>query len=142
MIFKVHHRDSPPLSTYLTVKALHALIQLSINANTMALSDPYEMLLADIRSIIREEVSGLKQPEEKILPGIDFSEYILLKTAAEQLGISSQTLWNHKSRIGYSKQFGQILFKKEDLRKYIESGRPVPESRIKFTKYTRRKSGE
>lgn len=46
------------------------------------------MLLAYIRAIIREEVSGLRQPEQRTLPGIDFSDYISLKTAAEELGIA------------------------------------------------------
>jgi hypothetical protein len=100
----------------------------------MGLPTAYEMQLADIRAIIREEVSCLMQPEQRTLPGVDFSEYILLKTAAEQLGISSQTLWTHKSKIGYSKQFGQILFKKEDLKNYIESGKAPVKSKIMYTR--------
>ena len=112
------------------------LIQTSISH-----ANPYDKLLADIRAIIREEVSGLRQPEQRTLPGIDFSDYVSFKTAAEELGIASQTLWSHKTRIGYTKQFGQIFFKRQDLLRYLDEGRPVPESRIKFTKYTRRKSG-
>lgn len=100
----------------------------------MALPNPYEMQLADIRAIIREEMSGFKQQEREFYPGIDLTVYISLKTAAEQLGIASQTLWTHKSKIGYSKQFGQIFFKKEDLKNYIESGKEPVKSKIMFTR--------
>lgn len=106
----------------------------------MALPNAYEMLLADIREIVRNEVSGIKRQEPQFFPGIDLAIYISLRKAAEELGIASQTLWTHKARIGYTKQFGQIFFKRQDLVDYMESGRPVAEKKgIMFTKYTRRK---
>lgn len=100
----------------------------------MSLPNPYEMQLADIRAIIREEMSGLKHQEREFYPGIDLTVYISLKSAAEQLGIASQTLWTHKSKIGFSKQFGQIFFKKEDLKNYIETGKEPVKSKIMFTR--------
>lgn len=99
------------------------------------------MLIADIRAIIREEVSGLKQPEQKILPGVDLAVYISLKTAAEELGVARQTLWNHKALIGCTKRFGQIFFKRQDLMDYMEAGRAVEKKKgIMYTKYTRNRS--
>lgn len=115
---------------YINTKAKHN--------NTM---NPYEQQMSDFRQILREElpqVIASMTPVEKVTPGLDLSEYICLKMAAEQLGVGSQTLWNHREMIGFTKQFGQIFFKRKDLISYMESGKP--QKAIKKIMYTRKKA--
>jgi|GEM_PF-2840351 len=103
--------------------------------------NPYEQQMSDFRLIIQEEVSRIVSSmpkQEKEFPGIDLTEYVPLKTAAEQLGVATQTLWNHRESIGFTKQFGQIFFKKQDVVDYMESGKPVKKS--KQIMYTRKKA--
>ena len=106
------------------------------------MENPVEIIIEELKRALREEADRIIQamnPEPTPgYPGI--AGYITLKKAADELGISSQTLWNHKTRIGYTKQFGQIIFKRQDLLRYLDEGKPVEKKKeIMYTKYTRRK---
>lgn len=107
------------------------------------MENPVEIIIQEIRHALREEadriIEALRPEPAPTYPGL--AGYVTLKKASEELGVSDQTLWNHRKKIGCTKQFGQIFFLREAIVRYIESGRQVEEKKeFMYTKYTRRKS--
>lgn len=106
------------------------------------MENPVEIIIQEFRDALRQEadriIEALRPEAAPAYPGL--AGYITLTRAAEELSVAKQTLWNHRARIGYTKQFGQIFFRYEDLLRYLEEGRPVEKKKeIMYTRYTRRK---
>ena len=49
-------------------------------------------------------------------------DFLILKDAAEFLGVANQTMYQNVRRIPHYKRFGKLYFKRSDLMKYLEDG--------------------
>ena len=51
---------------------------------------------------------------------------LTVKEVAEMLQVDEATVYRRKDQIGYSKPFGQIRFRREDVEAYLERTRVEP----------------
>ena len=54
---------------------------------------------------------------------------LTVKEVAAILQVDEQTIYRKKDEIGYSKPFGQIRFKREDVETYLERTRVEPKEK-------------
>jgi hypothetical protein len=70
-------------------------------------------LLAEVRNIIKEEISDFKTSTPTV------SKFLDVAQAAEFLHVKKQTIYQNIEKIPHLKKHGKLLFVESDLRDYL-----------------------